>query len=338
MAEFGGDEFGEVGVDDVARLHHLAFLHQVLDDVDGALGHALRQFLNGDGFRQDDFAHDLLARFLHLAAAELLLATAGRSHRTATGIAVVVRADRGYRQLAAAAFVFGLRASRNLGGSSDGDSATAGCAAVDRAFFLFLVAGLAAANEAGCHGSGRSGGGLCHRACVGGRCRGRGFRHGSRGRFFRLRLVGAAFGLLGGQTGAFRGLGNATGFVDDALLGFLDFTGLGFDQGATARFHLAGRQVVQDGAARAFLANGLLLWRALRLGSGLVRAGLRGRRCGTSLDSRGCRRFGRAHDRRYRRYDLFVFGTGRAALARLDHHGLGPTATHVLAHGTLGHA
>jgi hypothetical protein len=70
VAEFAGDEFGEVGVDDVARLHHLAFLHQVLDDVDGAFRHALRQFLNGDGFRQDDFAHDLFAGFLHLAAAE----------------------------------------------------------------------------------------------------------------------------------------------------------------------------------------------------------------------------------------------------------------------------
>ncbi len=30
MAEFGGDEFCEVGVNDVARLHHLAFLLRYL--------------------------------------------------------------------------------------------------------------------------------------------------------------------------------------------------------------------------------------------------------------------------------------------------------------------
>ncbi len=78
VAEFAGDELREIGVDQVAGLHHLAFLHQEFDDVDRALGHALRQFLNRDGFRQDDFAGDLLARFLHLAALELLLAAAHR--------------------------------------------------------------------------------------------------------------------------------------------------------------------------------------------------------------------------------------------------------------------
>ncbi len=44
VAEFAGDELREIGVDQVAGLHHLAFLHQELDDVDRALGHALRQF------------------------------------------------------------------------------------------------------------------------------------------------------------------------------------------------------------------------------------------------------------------------------------------------------
>jgi hypothetical protein len=35
VAEFLGDEFSHVGVDQIARLHHLAFLHQELDHVDG---------------------------------------------------------------------------------------------------------------------------------------------------------------------------------------------------------------------------------------------------------------------------------------------------------------
>ena len=59
-----GDQLGGVGVDHVAGLHHLALLHEELDDVDGAFGHALRQFLDGDGLRQHHFAHDLLARLL----------------------------------------------------------------------------------------------------------------------------------------------------------------------------------------------------------------------------------------------------------------------------------
>jgi hypothetical protein len=62
VAEFTGDEFSKIGVDDVARLHHLAFLHQILDHIDRAFGHALRKFLNGDGFRQCNFAGNLLAR------------------------------------------------------------------------------------------------------------------------------------------------------------------------------------------------------------------------------------------------------------------------------------
>ena len=56
MAEFGRDQFGGVGVDDVAGLQHLALLHEELDDVDGALGHALGEFLDGDRLGQDHFA------------------------------------------------------------------------------------------------------------------------------------------------------------------------------------------------------------------------------------------------------------------------------------------
>ena len=49
VAEFLGDQLGGVGVDHVGDLHHLALLHQQLDDVDGALGHAVGEFLDGDG-------------------------------------------------------------------------------------------------------------------------------------------------------------------------------------------------------------------------------------------------------------------------------------------------
>ena len=48
----------------VGDLMHRAFLHQILDEVDGALRHAVRQFLNGDGFGDDHLARDLLARLL----------------------------------------------------------------------------------------------------------------------------------------------------------------------------------------------------------------------------------------------------------------------------------
>ena len=69
VAEFGGDQFGRIGVDHVARLQDLALLHEVLDDVDRALGHALRQFLDGDRLGQHHFAQDLLARLLMQARA-----------------------------------------------------------------------------------------------------------------------------------------------------------------------------------------------------------------------------------------------------------------------------
>ena len=65
VAEFLGDELGGVGVDHVVDLHHLALLHQKLDDVDGALGHAVGEFLDGDRLRDRDLADEL---FLGLAA------------------------------------------------------------------------------------------------------------------------------------------------------------------------------------------------------------------------------------------------------------------------------
>ena len=48
VADFLDDELGGVGVDHVVACMHLALLHQELDDVDGAFGHAVGEFLDGD--------------------------------------------------------------------------------------------------------------------------------------------------------------------------------------------------------------------------------------------------------------------------------------------------
>ena len=51
VAEFVSDELGHIGIDQIVDLVHLALFHQELDHIDGAFGHAVGKFLNGDGFR-----------------------------------------------------------------------------------------------------------------------------------------------------------------------------------------------------------------------------------------------------------------------------------------------
>ncbi len=51
VAEFLGDQLRGVGVDHVVDRRHLALLHQHADHVDGALGHAVGEFLDRDRFR-----------------------------------------------------------------------------------------------------------------------------------------------------------------------------------------------------------------------------------------------------------------------------------------------
>ena len=75
VAHFLGDDLRGIGVDHVVDRVHLALLHQELDDVDGALGHAVGEFLDGDRLGDRDFAHDLLRR--HLEALRLLLQALG---------------------------------------------------------------------------------------------------------------------------------------------------------------------------------------------------------------------------------------------------------------------
>ena len=59
VSELGDEELGGVGIDDLVDRRHHPHAHQRLDHVDPALGHAVRQFLNGDGLGDDDLAHDL---------------------------------------------------------------------------------------------------------------------------------------------------------------------------------------------------------------------------------------------------------------------------------------
>ena len=106
VAHLLGDDLGGVGVDDVGGLDHLALLHQQLDDVDGALGHAVGELLDGDRLGNGDFAHDLLARAGLVRAGAFALAAAADRGERAGALGVVERV--GKRQLAAAAVVDAL--------------------------------------------------------------------------------------------------------------------------------------------------------------------------------------------------------------------------------------
>ena len=59
VAHLLGDELGGVGVDHIRDLAHLALAHQQLDDIHGALRHAVGELLDGDGLGQDHFALQL---------------------------------------------------------------------------------------------------------------------------------------------------------------------------------------------------------------------------------------------------------------------------------------
>ena len=285
MAEFAGNDFSKVGINDVAWLHHLAFLHQVLDHIDRPFGHTLRQLLNGDGFRQDHFAHDLFAGFLHLAAAEFFLPAAHGSHRAAARIALVVESG-GQRQLALAAFLFRLRTGRGLGRFRTNDLAANRCGRATVRTGLFLFAFRLAA------------GGECRRRCRRCRCRlcGLGTRlifslAGGNGGCFRLGslcrfgcgLFGFAFcrgagSFLGGEAGSFCLLGlqtlslfgGAACLFGSAALGVFGVAELGFGKRTAAGVDLTGGKLVENHTdartVAVVLAIVLLTWLLLRLG------------------------------------------------------------------------
>lgn len=365
MAEFAGDDFGKVGVDDVARLHHLAFLHQVLDDVDGAFGHALRQLLNGDGLGQNHLAGDFLAGFLHLTAAELLLPATHRRERTTAGIVLAVDVGSGDRQLAATALFIRLRTSRDrLCGFRANDAATdwaaTRCATI--VFFLFVAA---AANgprdgSAGCRTGSRCSSrigpacGRCRRCgllrpCHVGACFGRSRFCGCR--FSNSGCLSLPDSLFSGPADSFFRFGcladNLFGGTELFFLGAADrilrVTRLGVGKRAAAGVHLFRRQMVQHHRARTIVLARRLVRLLRRTLVRLVVVALLNPRCRrrllrTRLHGRG-RRFGCAHGGRRSdgRDRLFVFRAHRAPLTGLDDDRLGATSTHILANGTLAH-
>ncbi len=84
-------ELRGIRVDRVSDLVHLAHLHEQADHIHAAFRHAVREFLDGDGLGQHDFAHDLLARFVALVALHALHAALERGHGTLA--LILIRGD-----------------------------------------------------------------------------------------------------------------------------------------------------------------------------------------------------------------------------------------------------
>jgi hypothetical protein len=181
VAEFGDDQFGGVGVDRLGDGGHHAELHQRLHHLIAAGGHAVGEFLDGDGFRQDHLADHLhavgtqqfefrLAPFAFALAADageradfFVLALQGRLHVDFAGAAMAVAE-------------FFRRDNRHaaLGGDGGAGAAQAGA----RGFVVVVHhhrAGAAGFQAQGLGGGGGGGDGGAHRWL-------RGWRSGGWGR------------------------------------------------------------------------------------------------------------------------------------------------------------
>ena len=119
VAELLGEQLRGIGIDGVGDLRHVTLLHQDLDDVDRAFRHAVREFLDGDGFRDGDFAHEL---FLLLAVAMTGHALRAPAERGDGAFAHFVGIERG-RQREAAALLRGAGARRLRSGCGTRQSA-----------------------------------------------------------------------------------------------------------------------------------------------------------------------------------------------------------------------
>ena len=95
------EDLRRVGIDHVSDLGHVALLHQHLDDVDAALGHAVGEFLNRDGLRDRHFADKFFLRLIVAMAGHALRAPPERGDRT---LAYFVGAQCSDQRQAAAAF------------------------------------------------------------------------------------------------------------------------------------------------------------------------------------------------------------------------------------------
>ena len=110
MAHFLRHKLRGVGVERVGQRHHAALAHQKLDDVDRAFGHAARELLDGDRFRQDDLTRDFLFLILRAVASEPLCPATESSNRTGALLLAGSRAGDG--QAATVALLASARRTR----------------------------------------------------------------------------------------------------------------------------------------------------------------------------------------------------------------------------------
>ena len=300
VAHFLGDELGDVGVDDVVDLEELALLHQELDDVDAALGHAVGEFLDGDRLGNDDLAHDLLARAGFQRAGALALAAAAHGGERALAFGIVEGVDQ--RQLAAAAIVGALdrfRLGRNLGLDAAAQSAGPILVVLD---FLHRLQGAGPLGNLGnrCRGLRLGIAKAAARRVLGALARR--LLGLAAGVFFGLAalglvaLAGETLGLLGAAAGDL--LGNA------ALFGLMH---LGIGQGAGAGVEFIGGKLAKDHAGGRARAAACSADEAGRAGC-----------CTGAAASTGWGR-GAAGRRGFR----LLAGQGDAALLALDLNGVG---------------
>ena len=238
VAHFLGDQLRGVGVDHVGDLVHRALLHQQPDHVDRALGHAVGEFLDVDGFRDDHFANQLFLRLVRLMALQALGAAAERGDRA---LAHVVGVERGDQRQAAA-----LLRRRRLGGGlrrrRGADNAAGATADLARTFVLVGDIG----GDAGRARGGQRGGA--------GRGRGLGFGFAETLLGFGL---GLALGFLVLAVALFLGLAAGFGgFALGLLDAFLAVAALGFGFRDAALFDVANLGVGQRAGARGALVLG----------------------------------------------------------------------------------
>src|SRR5665213_4394230 len=132
VAEFGGDQLGGIGIDGLVDRRQHAHLHQRLDDVDAAFGHAVGEFLDGDRLGHDDLAHLLRRRLLLLQLVLALLFALPADRRLAANLLVVLLVeDTRDGQLGTAGAR--LVAPRRRGWTLDAEPWTT------RPFFLFFL-------------------------------------------------------------------------------------------------------------------------------------------------------------------------------------------------------
>ena len=138
MPHLFGHELGGIGVDHVGDLHHLPLLHQQPDHVDGALGHAVGELLDGDGLRDRHLADELFLGLVGDLALEPLHAPAECGVGT---LALLVLFQRGDQCEPAAPL---LRAGTGRLGGGGGARGAGTAARGSRRLFLLRLDGRAA--------------------------------------------------------------------------------------------------------------------------------------------------------------------------------------------------